>query len=216
MAKKWQPLRGHGSARMGWRCLHGAGFLGCNMPSISDAGIFGVPVEALRRVAAADRRNVIRFSGLVLAAASLAACAQSNVVSRHTAFVPSTRQASLHREAPRVSVVRRQAPRSDNVAAAKPASGAAGGGVASFYSEDSETASGEKFDPNELTAAHPTLPFGTRLRVTNMKTGRSVTVRVNDRGPYVPGRVVDVSYSAARALGMVQSGTANVKLDVVR
>lgn len=181
------------------------------MPSISNAGIFGVPVEALRRVAGADRRSIIRFSGLALAAASLAACAQSNVASRHSAFAPSARQAALHREAPRTSVVRRQAPPSDNVASAKP-----GSGVASYYSEGSETASGERFDPNELTAAHPTLPFGTRLRVTNLKTGRSVTVRVNDRGPYVPGRVVDVSYSAARALGMVQSGTANVKLDVVR
>ncbi len=89
-------------------------------------------------------------------------------------------------------------------------------GLASFYSEGSRTASGEKFDGNELTAAHPTLPFGTRLRVTDVATGRSVTVRVNDRGPYVPGRVVDVSYSAAQTLGMVGRGVANVKLDVVQ
>jgi rare lipoprotein A len=89
-------------------------------------------------------------------------------------------------------------------------------GVASFYTEGTETASGEKFDTHELTAAHPTLPFGTKLRVTNVSTGRSVTVRVNDRGPYVHGRVVDVSYSAADALGMVDKGIANVKLDVVR
>ena len=88
-------------------------------------------------------------------------------------------------------------------------------GLASFYSEGARTASGEKFDAHELTAAHPTLPFGTRLRVTNVATGRSVTVRVNDRGPYVPGRVVDVSYSAANALGMVGKGVAKVKLDVV-
>jgi rare lipoprotein A len=88
-------------------------------------------------------------------------------------------------------------------------------GVASFYTEGTETASGEKFDTNELTAAHPTLPFGTKLRVTNVSTGRSVTVRVNDRGPYVPGRVVDVSYSAADKLGIVDKGIANVKLDVV-
>ena len=74
----------------------------------------------------------------------------------------------------------------------------------------------EKFDARELTAAHPTLPFGTRLRVTNVTTGRSVTVRVNDRGPYVRGRVVDVSYSAAEALGMVGQGVAKVKLDVVQ
>jgi rare lipoprotein A len=89
-------------------------------------------------------------------------------------------------------------------------------GLASFYTEGTQTASGEKFDTNELTAAHPTLPFGTRLRVTNVATGRSVTVRINDRGPYVAGRVVDVSYSAAQSLGMVGKGVANVKLDVVQ
>ena len=89
-------------------------------------------------------------------------------------------------------------------------------GIASFYTEDQQTASGEKFDTHDLTAAHPTLPFGTRLRVTNVETGRSVTVRINDRGPYVPGRVVDVSHSAADALGMVESGVAKVKLDVVQ
>ncbi|MGG2357312.1 septal ring lytic transglycosylase RlpA family protein, partial [Salmonella enterica] len=87
-------------------------------------------------------------------------------------------------------------------------------GVASFYSDEQETASGEKFNAHELTAAHPTLPFGTKLRVTDVKTGRSVTVRVNDRGPYVPGRIVDVSYSAAQSLGMIGKGVANVRLDV--
>jgi rare lipoprotein A len=88
-------------------------------------------------------------------------------------------------------------------------------GVASFYSEDSQTASGEKFDKNELTAAHPTLPFGTKLRVTDVNSGRSVTVRVNDRGPYVRGRVVDVSHAAAEELGMVGKGLTNVRLDVL-
>jgi rare lipoprotein A len=89
-------------------------------------------------------------------------------------------------------------------------------GLASFYTEGTRTANGEKFNTLELTAAHPTLPFGTKLRVTNVASGRSVTVRVNDRGPYVPGRVVDVSYSAADALGMVGKGVAKVKLDVVQ
>jgi rare lipoprotein A len=89
-------------------------------------------------------------------------------------------------------------------------------GLASFYTEGTQTANGEKFDTLQLTAAHRTLPFGTRLRVTNVATGRSVTVRVNDRGPFVPGRVVDVSYSAAEKLGMVGTGVANVKLDVVQ
>jgi rare lipoprotein A len=184
------------------------------MPCISHAGIAGCSVDVLRRVFIACRRNVIRWLGLTLGAAALAACAQSNVANRQSAFVPFSRQASLehHREAPRVSVVRRRDAPSDTIFASKRGSG----GLASYYSQGKSTASGEKFDPNELTAAHPTLPFGTKLRVTNTATGKSVTVRVNDRGPYVPGRVVDVSYSAAQALGMVRSGTANVKLDVVQ
>jgi rare lipoprotein A len=89
-------------------------------------------------------------------------------------------------------------------------------GIASFYSHDTRTASGERFDPRELTAAHRTLPFGTRLRVTSVATGRSVTVRVNDRGPYVPGRVVDLSYSAAEKIGMVGRGVTQVKLEVMQ
>ena len=89
-------------------------------------------------------------------------------------------------------------------------------GLASFYTEGTRTASGEAFNTRALTAAHPSLPFGTKLRVTNVTNGQSVTVRVNDRGPYVPGRVVDVSYSAAEQLGMVKGGVAKVKLDVVQ
>ena len=89
-------------------------------------------------------------------------------------------------------------------------------GVASFYSHGSRTASGERFNARELTAAHPTLPFGTKVRVTNVATGRTVTVRVNDRGPFVKGRVIDVSHAAAESLGMVGNGVAKVKLDVVQ
>jgi rare lipoprotein A len=89
-------------------------------------------------------------------------------------------------------------------------------GLASFYTHESETASGEKFDAQELTAAHRTLPFGTRVRVTNVSTGRSVTVRVNDRGPFIPGRVIDVSSSAAETLGITGQGIAKVKLDVLQ
>ena len=89
-------------------------------------------------------------------------------------------------------------------------------GVASFYDDEGTlTANGETFNPNELTAAHRTLPFGTRLRVTNVANGRSVVVRINERGPFVPGRVVDVSLSAAEKLGMTDPGTAKVKLDIV-
>ena len=88
-------------------------------------------------------------------------------------------------------------------------------GLASFYGHESQTASGEKFNARELTAAHRTLPFGTRVRVTDVATGRSVTVRVNDRGPFIPGRIVDVSASAAETLGITGRGVAKVKLDVV-
>ena len=87
-------------------------------------------------------------------------------------------------------------------------------GIASFYKHEGKTASGEQFKPSELTAAHRTLPFGTRLRVTNVATGQSVTVRVNDRGPFIPGRVVDVSHSAAKELGMIDRGITKVKLEV--
>jgi len=89
-------------------------------------------------------------------------------------------------------------------------------GLASFYSDDTQTASGETFDKHQLNAAHPSLPFGTRLRVTNVRNGRSVTVRVNDRGPFANGRVVDVTLAAAEALGMVNQGVVKVALEVVR
>jgi peptidoglycan lytic transglycosylase len=89
-------------------------------------------------------------------------------------------------------------------------------GLASFYGDGSRTASGERFDPRDMTAAHRNLPFGTRVRVTELSSGRSVTVRINDRGPFVPGRIVDVSKGAAEQLGIVGRGVAKVKLDVVQ
>jgi len=170
-------------------------------------------------VSAARVRNIFQSLVIVLGAASLAACAQSNAV-RNFEFVSLGRQASQHDRTAsfvtnrRVASAKKHTPfaRHNNATPTQVTSQ----GVASFYTEGQQTASGEKFDTHDLTAAHPTLPFGTRLRVTNVSTGRSVTVRVNDRGPYVPGRVVDVSHSAANALGMVQSGIAKVKLDVVQ
>jgi rare lipoprotein A len=89
-------------------------------------------------------------------------------------------------------------------------------GVASFYSKGRKTASGERFNRYELCAAHRSLPFGTRLRVTNVRNGRSVIVRINDRGPFVRGRIIDVTSAAANALGMMNTGVAKVSLDVVR
>jgi peptidoglycan lytic transglycosylase len=88
-------------------------------------------------------------------------------------------------------------------------------GLASYYGPGlagRPTASGEKFDPKKLTAAHKKHPFGTCLRVVNMENGRSVEVRVNDRGPFVQGRVVDVSLAAAKQLDMLDKGLARVRL----
>jgi rare lipoprotein A len=78
-----------------------------------------------------------------------------------------------------------------------------------------KTASGERFDPDALTMAHKSLPFGTRVKITNLKNKKSVTVRVNDRGPTQPDRIGDVSLAAARALGMVRTGVIDAELVVV-
>jgi rare lipoprotein A len=88
-------------------------------------------------------------------------------------------------------------------------------GLASYYSDalhGRKTASGELYDKNKLTAAHRHLAFGTRVAVRNLKNGHSVHVRINDRGPFVKGRIIDLSEAAARRLGMLQSGLATVQI----
>ena len=136
---------------------------------------------------------LIRLLVLVVAGLSLGACANSEVMQsvREDAGITGSVQP-----------------------VAAPRSGSSYG-VASYYSYPGRTASGEKYNPSQLTAAHKTLPFGTKLLVTNLNSGRSVVVRVNDRGPFVRGRVVDVSYSAAQQIGMVHSGIAKVKVEVL-
>lgn len=91
-------------------------------------------------------------------------------------------------------------------------------GVASFYGgrfHGRRTASGARYDQHALTCAHPSAPFGTRLRVTDLESGRSVVVTVNDRGPFARGRVVDLSLAAAQVLGMVERGLARVRVERV-
>ena len=163
--------------------------ISCARPSF--AGLEGERVLLnAPAVSSAYIRRGIQLLFVAVGAASLAACAQSSVVTQQS---PSQE----HHRTTSVATNRHY-------------------GVASFYTEGTQTANGERFDTNKLTAAHRTLPFGTRLRVTNVATGRSVTVRVNDRGPFIPGRVVDVSHSAAETLGIVGRGIAKVKLDVVQ
>ena len=92
-------------------------------------------------------------------------------------------------------------------------------GTASWYGDDFQgkpTASGEPYNMYDLTAAHPTLPLGTEVRVTNLHNGKSVVVRINDRGPIVPGRIIDVSYSTARVLHFKSRGLQRVRLDIVK
>jgi rare lipoprotein A len=176
------------------------------------------------------------LAAIVPILATLAACAPSPFYQNRTQFaapapVPTaTRQAGFDlRTVPSGHIARRSIVRKVTVAKkpdsstpavlnARPAAKANSSsyGVASFYTEDEWTANGEKFNTRAMTAAHPTLPFGTRLRVTNVTNGRSVVVRINDRGPFVPGRVVDLSEAAAENLGMVERGVVKVKLDVVQ
>ena len=85
-------------------------------------------------------------------------------------------------------------------------------GFASYYKSGKRTANGERFNPQGLTAAHRTLPFGTRVLVTNLGTGKSVIVRINDRGPFIRSRVIDLSLGAARVVGLTRSGVAKVKV----
>lgn len=122
------------------------------------------------------------------------------------------RVASDDDSAPRAS---RSRARASSASQSLTGGGMRSSGVASYYWQPQRVASGGWFNPNGMTAAHKTLPFGTRVRVTNLNNGRSVVVRINDRGPYVAGRVIDLSRAAASAVGMTGAGVARVNLAVV-
>lgn len=96
-----------------------------------------------------------------------------------------------------------------------PANAAPGCGHASWYALGSKTASGERMNAAQLTAAHRSLSFGTKVKVTNKRNGKTVVVRINDRGPFIRGRVLDLSKAAARDIGMVSAGTAQVCYEVI-
>ena len=92
-------------------------------------------------------------------------------------------------------------------------------GLASWYGKKFQgrlTANGERFDMRRLTAAHRTLPFGTRVRVTNLENGRMVIVRINDRGPFVAGRIIDLSFAAGKKIGIIGTGVAPVRLEILK
>ncbi len=102
-----------------------------------------------------------------------------------------------------------------SVASSSYSGGGGSTGIASYYSSGTRTASGARFNPGGMTAAHRSLPFGTRVLVTSLATGRSVTVTINDRGPFVKGRIIDLSHGAASALGITGAGLARVQVAVV-
>jgi rare lipoprotein A len=219
-------------ARKGLRhrsCGHGSAFfrlskfqqqgravrsVGCTRNSYLGMSASKIHLAACVRIPA-RHRIVFRVSAACIVAATLAACAQSPVATSKSNLRGASRQTSTEGTPNTPTVTSRRATEKHSAPGDAANKQRANGGVASFYQFDTQTASGDKFDPNKMTAAHPTLPFGTRLRVTNAATGRSVTVLINDRGPYVPGRVIDLSYSAAEKLGIVEQGIAKVKLDVV-
>lgn len=92
-------------------------------------------------------------------------------------------------------------------------------GVASYYADDFHgklTSNGETFNMDDLTAAHRTFPFGTRIKVTNLANQKTVVVRVNDRGPFIDGRIIDLSRGAAKEIGSIQTGTTRVRLEVLQ
>jgi len=110
---------------------------------------------------------------------------------------------------------RRAAARNNKVAKAYTGGSYGGGstGIASYYWQGQQTASGQRFNPSGMTAAHRTLPFGTKVRVTNHSNGRSVVVTINDRGPFIKGRIIDLSRGAAQVIGMTGQGLARVSVE---
>lgn len=164
-----------------------------------------------------------RFAGLIGVAAIalsliLTGCATSRPASPtpQSEAKPETKPEAKPEPKPEAKPETKPAPRPE----AKPEPGPGGGqtGEASWYGEPHHgrtTASGEIYDMNQLTAAHRTLPLGTRVLVTNLKNGRAVEVRINDRGPSVEGRIIDLSFAAAKELGAVPSGTIPVRIRVI-
>jgi rare lipoprotein A len=126
----------------------------------------------------------------------------------------SKRYASASKPSRKVAKVR-NTPRSTGSVASTGSYGGGSTGIASYYWQGQMTASGARFNPSAMTAAHRSLPFGTRVLVTNHSNGRTVTVTINDRGPFIKGRIIDLSKAAAGAIGMQGQGLARVSVSVL-
>jgi len=201
----------------GWFFWGGKIFGGLAMSSVSLRGSFHfakIQIDLCAGRSGSLAGKALQRVAIAMVAATLAACAQTPVTTGKFASSSTSRTAAESYVKPSIAargvgagLGKEQA----SSAVHEHAKETASSGIASTYGEGSETASGEKFNANELTAAHRTLPFGTRVRVTNHKNGRSVVVTINDRGPFVNGRIIDVTPAAARQLGM--SGVAPVTIE---
>lgn len=158
---------------------------------------------------AASRRTLLT----ILPMTAVAACAEANTGWK-TTVVPAAQPAALTASMPPATPAPTP-PSSRKSAETVLKSTHALSGIASYYWQDQMTATGERFDKTQLTAAHKTLPFGTRVKVTNLANGRSVVVRINDRGPFKPGRIIDLSEAAAKHIDMTAKGLTQVALVVV-
>ena len=159
------------------------------------------------------RRRLAEGLAVLLAVASLGAGAASGPSSLEAAKVtpPQVNATSGHKTTTNADALKPKSKSEADQAKAYQV------GIASWYGEffqGKPTASGEPYDMHDFTAAHPSIPLGTFIKVTNLRNGKAVVLRVNDRGPIVAGRIIDVSYNAARALGFKQRGLQRVRVDL--
>src|ERR1700690_12880 len=156
------------------------------------------------------RRRLAEGLAVLLSIATLGAGAASG---------PSSLEAAKVTQPPVIAAGGHNRSRTNNPKSRVSQSGPYQVGIASWYGEQFQgkpTASGEPFDMRDFTAAHPSLPLGSFVKVTNLRNGHAVVVRINDRGPVVDGRIIDVSYNAAQALGFQNRGIQKVRLDLYR
>ena len=166
----------------------------------------------------------IRIRPLLLAAAAaivlagMGGCSGGKVTPKGSTHLSTSKGGSTTKKTTTTKGAATGGSSSSSSSAAKKSGGKVEKGQASYYADKFHgraTASGEKYDKRKMTGAHRTLPFGTIVRVTNTATGASVDVRINDRGPFKAGRVVDVSRAAAEKLGMIQAGVINCTVQVI-
>jgi rare lipoprotein A len=173
-----------------------------------DMRFFALAAVAALSVAVADARPA---SAAWECMGPAVACGDSSRAANKPSYKKASRAERASKQAYRSAAAKPRAVRKSSGSVASYGGGSSG--IASYYWQGQQTASGARFNPNGLTAAHRTLPFGTRVRVTNQSNGRSVVVTINDRGPFIKGRIIDLSRGAAQVIGMTGAGLARVSVD---